>query len=162
MMGGAPQSPACFRRSVAPLGTAHDRAETGICDRPRRRPARAACAGVEGRSAAARGRCLSCTRMGSYRFAPPPPRRLISHGHVAAAGVGLPLVDGGVADPEFALDLRHPDPELMLLQVWMIGSPEKAAALHVLALSSGQSQLQAGLRPRGNISDVNTSSNLFH
>ena len=67
------------------------------------------------------------------------------------AELGLPFVDGGVADAMLAAQFGNLNADLMLLQ-----NPDdllfrKAATLHALVLVVGQNELQTGLSRRGKV-----------
>jgi hypothetical protein len=68
-----------------------------------------------------------------------------------AEEAGLPLADTRIADPVLATQVRDRDPSLVLLQDPDDLRFREAAAPHVLVLSIGQNELQAGLTQTGNV-----------
>jgi hypothetical protein len=63
----------------------------------------------------------------------------------------LPFVDAGVADAVLAAQIGDRNAGLVLLQYPNDLLFRKATALHALVLVMGQSELQPGLSPRGNV-----------
>lgn len=80
---------------------------------------------------------------------------------VHAAVLGFPFVDAGVTDPVLAAQFGNRDAALVLLQDADDLLFAETTALHVLALSMGQNELQIERDTWGNANDASGSTNLL-